>query len=159
MRRTRLHLWSMLLVVICVALSSTGVLAQDDAAFLQHRQKVMQSLGGHMGAIGAIMKNKLPYQKTIAVHALSLQMTSRVIEEAFEKEITAGRTDAKPDVWQDWDKFVEAAKNLGEESGKLARVAQSGDMAAIGAQVKAVGKACGGCHKPFRKPKAERFKR
>lgn len=159
MRRTRLHLWGMLLVMIWVALLSTGVYAQDDGAFLQHRQKVMQSIGGHMGAIGAIMKNKLPYQKTIAVHALSLQMTSRVIEEAFEKEITAGKTDAKADIWQDWDKFVAAAKQLGEESGKLARLATAGDMAAIGAQVKAVGKSCGGCHKPFRKPKEERFKR
>jgi cytochrome c556 len=145
--------------MICVALLSTAVFAQDDAAYLQNRQKVMQAIGGHMGAIGAIMKNQLPYQNTIAVHALSLQMTSRVIEEAFEKEITTGKTDAKADIWQDWDKFVAAAKTMGEESGTLARMAQSGDMAAIGAQVKAVGKACGGCHKPFRKPKEERFKR
>jgi cytochrome c556 len=105
------------------------------------------------------MKNNLPQKKTIAVHALSLQMTSRVIAEAFEKEITAGRTDSKPEIWQDWEKFVEAAKTMGEESDKLARVAQSGDMEAIGAQVKAVGKSCGDCHKPFRKPKEERFKR
>ncbi len=159
MRCTRLHLWGVLVVMICVALPSTDVLAQDDGAFLTHRQKVMASIGGHMGAIGAIMKNKLPYQKTIAVHALSLQMTSRVIKVAFEKEITAGKTDAKADIWKDWDKFVAAAKKMGEESGKLAQVAQSGDMAAIGEQVKAVGKSCGGCHKSFRKPKEERFKR
>lgn len=159
MHRTRLYLWTVLLVLICVAFPSTGVLAQDDEAFIQYRQKVMQANGGHMGAIGAIMKNKLPYEKAIAVHALAIQMTSRVIAEAFEKKITAGKTDAKPDIWKDWDKFVAAAKKLGEESGKLARIVQSGDMAAIGAQVKAVGQACGDCHKPFRKPKEESYKR
>ncbi|MDH3604743.1 MAG: cytochrome c [Candidatus Tectomicrobia bacterium] len=148
-----------MLGIICLALAVTGALAQDDAAFLTHRQKVMQSIGGHMGAIGAIMKNKLPYEGTIAAHAQALQMTSTVIEDAFKKEITAGKTDAKPDIWQDWEKFTAAAKKMGEEAGQLAKVAQSGDMAAVGAQVKALGKACGECHKPFRKPKEERFKR
>ena len=48
---------------------------------------------------------------------------SAVIAEAFEKEITEGRTDAKPDVWQDWDKFVTAAETLQEEGAKLADIA------------------------------------
>jgi cytochrome c556 len=162
MIRMRLHLWYLgylVGVVIGLTLAVTGASAQDDAAFVTHRQKVMQSIGGHMGAIGEIMKNKLPYQGTIAAHAQALQMTSTVIEDAFEKEIAAGKTDAKPDIWQDWEKFVAAAKKLGEESGQLAQVAQSGDMAAIGAQVKALGTACGDCHKPFRKPKEESYKR
>ena len=155
----RLHSWGVGLVAACLALAVTGAQAQGDEAYLQHRQKVMQSIGGHMGAIGGILKNKLPYQGTIAVHAQALQMTSTVLDDAFKKEITEGKTDAKPDIWRDWEKFTAAAKKLGTESGKLAKVAQGGDMAAIGAQVKAVGKACGGCHKSFRKPKAERFKR
>ena len=159
MTHTRFDLQGVLFILICLVGLPTGVMAQDDAAFLQHRQKVMQAIGGHMGAIGAILKNKLPYQGTIAAHAQGLQMTSTVIEDAFKKKITEGRTDSKPDIWQDWEKFAAAAKKMGEESGKLAQVAQSGDMAAIGAQVKAVGKSCGGCHKPFRKPKEERFKR
>ncbi len=159
MMRMRLRLWHVLWVVACLALVVTSAHAQDDAVYLKHRQKVMQAVGGHMGAIGAVLKNKLPYTTTIVAHAQSLQMTSTVIEDAFKKEITEGRTDAKPDIWQDWDKFAAAAKKMGEESGKLADAAQSGDMAAIGAQVKALGKSCGGCHKPFRKPKKERFKR
>ncbi len=159
MSRNRLTMWTVLIVGICLLLPLTSLQAQEDAAYLKHRQKVMQAIGGHMGSIGAVLKNKLPYASTVAVHAQALQMSSTVIEDAFRKEITAGKTDSKPDVWQDWEKFVAAAKKMGEESGKLAKVAQSDDMAAIGAQVKALGKSCGGCHKPFRKPKAERFKR
>lgn len=162
MSRMRLrlgYLGYLVVGVVCLVLVATSASAQDDAAFITHRQEVMESLGGHMGAIGAIMKYKLPYQGTIAAHAQALQITSTVIEDAFKKEITAGKTDAKPDIWQDWEKFAAAAKKLGEESGQLAQVAQSGDMEAIGAQVKALGKACGGCHKPFRKPKEESYKR
>jgi cytochrome c556 len=149
----------LVLAGICLTLLVTGVAAQDDQAFLAYRQKVMQSIGGNMGAIGEIMKNQLPYQHNIAAHARGIQIASMLIESAFKKEITAGKTDSKPDIWKDWDKFVAAANKLRDESRQLAVVAQSGDMAAIGAQVKAVGKACGDCHKPFRKPKEESYKR
>ncbi len=159
MTTLRSSLRHLVLVGSCLTFIVTGVSAQDDQAFLTYRQKVMQSIGANMGAVGATLKNKLPYQNNIAAHARGIQIASMLIESAFKKRITEGRTDSKPDVWQDWDKFVAAAQKLRDESRQLAVVAQSGDMAAIGAQVKAVGKACGGCHKPFRKPKEERFKR
>jgi len=146
-------------VIGWLSISLSSALAQTDQDYLTYRQKLMASNGDNMGAIGVILKAKLPYTDHIAAHAQSIQAASKLIEDAFKKEITEGKTDAKPDVWQDWDKFVDAAKKLEEESGKLAEVAKSGDMAAIAAQVKATGKACGDCHKPFRKPKEERFQR
>jgi cytochrome c556 len=148
-----------LLVLIALAVPLASVQAQSDESFIEYRQKVMQSMGANMGAIGATLKNKLPYQSHIVHHAYQIQSASQLITDAFKKQITAGKTDAKPEIWQDWNKFAAAAKQLEDDSGKLASVAQSGDMAAIAAQVKAVGKACGGCHKPFRKPKEESYKR
>ncbi|MDP7641941.1 MAG: cytochrome c, partial [Alphaproteobacteria bacterium] len=64
-----------------------------------------------------------------------------------------GDTDALPSIWQDWAKFEAAAKTLQTAAANLADAAGSGDMAAIGAAAGAVGKACGGCHEPFRKKK------
>ena len=119
----------------------------------------MKSMGASMGAIGDILKHKLPFAGHIGVHAADISRMSTIIAESFEKEITEGKTDSKPDIWQDWDKFVAAADALKTEGAKLAEVAGSGDMSAIGGQVKALGKACGDCHKPFRKPKEERFQR
>jgi cytochrome c556 len=136
--------------------SGTG---QDDEAFVQYRQKVMSANGASMGAINDILKNKLPYQGHIATHAQDIQRISTLIAEAFKKEVTAGKTDAKPEIWKDWEKFAAAAKAMGEESGKLAEVARAGNMEAIGAQVKKLGDACGDCHKPFRKPREESYKR
>lgn len=157
------HMRSTLIVLsvgmLGLALMLTGAQAQDDEHYLGYRQKVMKSMGASMGAIGDILKHKLPFAGHIGVHASDISRMSAVIAESFEKEIIEGRTDAKPDVWQDWDKFVAAAEALKEEGGKLADVAAAGDMAAIGAQVKNLGKACGDCHKPFRKPKEERFQR
>ena len=143
---------------LSVALSLAVVHAQDDEAFIEYRQKVMQGISANMGATGGILKNKLPYGSHIATHASEINMLSKLIEAAFKKDITAGKTDAKPEIWQDWQKFAAAVEALSQESAKLATMASSGDMAAIGEQVKALGKACGDCHKPFRKPKEESYK-
>jgi cytochrome c556 len=159
MIKIRQKLGMAVVVVACLSIALTSALAQTDQDYLTYRQKLMAANGDHMGAIGGILKSQLPYTDHIAIHAQSIQALSKLIEDAFKKEITEGKTDAKPDVWQDWQKFVDAAKLLGEESSKLATVAKSGDMEAIAAQVKATGKACGDCHKPFRKPKEERFQR
>lgn len=152
-------LTGLLVGMLGLVLMLTGAQAQDDEHFLGYRQKVMQAIGASMGGIGDILKHKLPFAGHIETHASDISRMSTLIRDAFEKEITEGRTDAKPEVWQDWDKFAAAAEALQEESAKLADVASAGDMAAIGAQMKNLGKACGDCHKPFRKPKEERFKR
>jgi cytochrome c556 len=147
------------LVFTCLALPCTGAQAQSDEAFVLYRQKVMSGNGASMGAIGDILKNKLPYQNHIVTHAQDIQRISTLIAEAFKKEVTAGKTDAKPEIWKDWEKFAATAKELGEESGKLAEVARAGNMEAIEAQVKKLGDTCSSCHKPFRKPREESYKR
>ena len=159
MKRMQPMLMALLVGMLGLVLMLTGAQAQSDEHYLGYRHKVMKSMGASMGAIGDILKHKLPFASHIGVHASDISRMSSVISEAFEKEITEGRTDSKPEIWQDWEKFVAAAQGLEEESAKLADIASAGDMAAIGAQVKNVGKACGNCHKPFRKPKEERFKR
>lgn len=145
-------------VLICLVLTSALAWAQEDEAFIQYRQKVMTSISANNGAIGDILKHKLPYQQHILVHAQEIQRMSTVIAEAFKKEITAGKTDAKPEIWKEWNKFTAAADTMGREAAQLATVAQSGDMDAIGAQAKKLGEACGSCHKPYRKPREESYK-
>ena len=158
MTSTQLTLYKVLLFLVCLAIPWTSALAQSDEAYIQYRQKVMKSLGTHISAIGDIVKHKLPHQKDIATHGKAMQLASTLIESAYKKEITAGKTDAKPEIWQEWDKYIAAAKKLEDESRKLAEVAESGDMAAIKAMVKQVGESCGGCHQPYRKSKEESYK-
>jgi cytochrome c556 len=158
MARIRRNLWLLPLFVICLALPLTEAQAQSDEAFVQYRQKIMASQSASMGAINDILKNKLPYDGHIAAHARDIAASSALVGDAFKKQITEGKTDAKPEIWQEWDKFLAAAETLANESNKLAAVAQSGDMEAIGAQAKKVGGVCGDCHKPYRKPKEQSYK-
>ena len=93
------------------------------------------------------------------MHAGNLARSAGLIASAFEQRVVAGPTDAKPEVWQQHDTFLDKAKKLEQEAGKLEQVASSGDGAAIGRQVKALGDSCGSCHESFRKPKEESYKR
>lgn len=135
--------WSYLAIILMAVICATAFAASHkkpkepkDAQFLGYWQKLMSAIGGHMGAIGRTAKTGLPFKDAIAVHAKAIEMSAGLIEATFEKEITEGKTDAKPDIWQDWDKFVDAAKKMKEEAGKLA-AAGTDDVAALGAQVKA----------------------
>ena len=163
MTMTRFKLWMSVLVVLGLILAVASVFAQSkqpkDQHYLTYRQKLMASIGANMGAIGVSLKTGLPSKANIGVHAEAMHNASKLIEGAFKQEIIEGKTDIKPDAYKKWDEFVAAAKKLTEESGKLVSAAKAGDDAELGAQLKATGKSCGGCHKPFRKPKEERFKR
>jgi cytochrome c556 len=133
--------------------------AQDDEAIIGYRQKVMEANGANMGAIGDILKFKLPYQKDIAGHARAISINARMIAGAFEKPVSAGKTDAKPEIWKKWDEFKADTDELAQASDELAKIAEGGDVNAIVAQVKKVGGACGDCHESFRKPKEQSFRR
>jgi cytochrome c556 len=158
MARAQRNLYEGLVVFVCLILTSGVIQAQEDEAFIQYRQKVMTSNGANMGAIGDILKNKLPYQNHIAVHAQEIQRMSTLIPDAFKKDIASGKTDAKPEIWKEWAKFTEDANTMGLEAAELAKVAQGGSMEAISAQVKKLSDSCGNCHKPYRKPKEESYK-
>jgi cytochrome c556 len=133
--------------------------AQDDEAIIGYRQKVMEANGANMGAIGDILKFKLPYQKDIVGHAQAIGINARMIATAFEKPVSAGKTDAKPEIWTKWDEYKSDADKLAEASDELAKIAAGGDLTAIVAQVKKVGEACQDCHEDFRKPKEQSYKR
>ena len=146
------------LLVLLVAFASTPALAADDEDFIEYRQSVMDSIGDNMEGISDILKNQLPLVPSIEHHANALADASRLIAPAFQQKVVAGATDAKPEIWQQPDKFAEAARLMGTEAEALAAAVKAGKTAELGERVKALGKACGGCHQNFRKPKEESYK-
>lgn len=62
-------------------------------------------------------------------------------------------SEAKAEIWTDAAGFTAAASALQVQVSKLNQAAQSGDMAAIKAQVRPTGGACKGCHDKYRQEK------
>jgi cytochrome c556 len=59
-------------------------------------------------------------------------------------------TEALPAIWDQTEEFEAAAANLVTKSEAMLAAAQSGDAAAVGANVMELGGACKNCHDNFR---------
>ncbi len=132
--------------------------APSEQAVIEYRQLLMSAVGYNMGAIGGILKNQLVLPGHVANHAQQMADAAKLVAPAFKQKVSAGKTDARPEIWQDWAKFEKAIGDYEKAASDLARIAQGSDPAATGAAVKALGDSCTGCHDSFRKPKEQSYK-
>ena len=144
-------------VVSAIAVSSVTV-AQTDEQVIEYRQAVMQSMGANMAAISIIIKSRLMHQENLSQHAQQLKRSSKLMESAFGQPISAGATDALPEIWTTWQDYLSIAKTTTEESERLAEIGAEGDLKTIIKQVKIVAKSCAKCHKKYRKSKEQSYK-
>ena len=140
-------------VVAVAAGIGTASATDEPENVIKYRQSVMSAIGGHTGSIAAVVKGEVSFTGHVAAHADSIAALSGAVLEMFPQGSDSGaETRAKPDIWQDWDGFTEAAEAFEAAAGNLAQVAAGGDQAAIAAAFGDLGKSCGGCHRPFRTP-------
>lgn len=142
-------------VLTCTLLAAD---APSHEHIIKYRQALMRAVGAHMTAISLIAESQLMPPEHLNEHARQLQHLSMLFESAFQKMIVSGRTDARPEIWVEWDEFVALAKELGEASHRLTLLGAKGDLGAITGQVKALVRLCGKCHQEFRKPRAQSYK-
>lgn len=147
--------------LVLAALLTAGLVGPASAVdepenVIKYRQAVMSAINGHTGAIVGVVKGEVSFVDHVAAHARGINEMSKLIPTLFPEgssQFEFANTRALPEIWDDWTKFENAAKALQAESAKLVEVAEGGDIAAIGAQLQNLGKACGDCHKPFRAEK------
>jgi cytochrome c556 len=138
---------------VLLGVAGQALAVDEPENVIKYRKAVMGAIGGHTGAIAGVVKGEVSFVADVAAHARGINDMSKLIPHLFPKgtdNATMKDTRALPAIWEDYSKFEAAARALEAESAKLVEVAQGGDVAAIGAQLENVGKACGGCHKPFR---------
>lgn len=142
--------------IVGLALSTMGfAMAQTKAEkAIKYRQSVMQVVSWNFGPIAGMSKGKLKFNaEKFAKNAKRLSMMLPMAEEGFIKDSYTGKTTALPKIGTDMDGFKQKLMDAINASKKLAKVAKSGDEAAMKEQGKATGKTCGGCHKKYRKKK------
>lgn len=141
-------------VVVALALGVAAgvVFAQAKPEVLvKQRQSVMTLQGKYFGPMAAMAQGKAPYNAdVIKRNSAFLDNLSRMAWDGFDASTKDTKSAALPVIYEQGDKFKEAASRLENEAHKLYEVAQSGDEAAVKTQIGAVGKACGGCHNDFR---------
>jgi cytochrome c556 len=128
---------------------SAQAFAQADV--IEKRQDAMKGNAANAKAIKAADESK--DYATVEAKAKDIMGTADRIPSLFPKGSTTGKTKAKPEIWEKSDDFAKAAKNLSKAAGELAAAAKSKDDAEVPVKVKAMGDACGACHKQFRAEK------
>ena len=139
-------------VALALGVAAGAVFAQaKPETLVKQRQAVMTLQGKYFGPMAAMAQGKVPFNAdVIKRNSAYLDNLSRMAWDGFDAGTKDVKSAALPAIYEQTDKFKEAASHLENEAHKLYTVAQGGDEAAIKAQIGAVGKTCGGCHENFR---------
>jgi cytochrome c556 len=137
------------LLAAVLGVGLVGTASADGAANIKYRQAHMKALGGHMGALAAVIKGQAGSKEHVAGHAKAIAAIGTIMGDLFPADSAKGETTAKPEIWSKPDDFRKAVVAFAAASTKLGAAAGS-DLNAVKAAFGGVGKSCGGCHKPFR---------
>lgn len=131
-------------------------------AAVKQRQEAMKAVGGNMKVIADFVKESKGTAAEAAAAATKIGEIATAIPDVFKVKATleemdaVGKNRSKPEIWSDWDGFLERGKVLEDEAAKMAAVLNSGDASAIQGQFGTFGKqGCGGCHQDYRGPKVD----
>ena len=139
--------------VLALCLGTGFAFASADDA-IKGRQGCMKAHGKMMGELAAMFKGEKPYdgavvQAAIAANDAACADWAKWWGPDTQKGETL-ETWAKPEIWTDPDGFNAAGEAF---YAKFVAVKDSTDEAGFKAAFPEMGKACGGCHEKFRRPK------
>jgi cytochrome c556 len=112
------------------------------------RSELMKTVGKNTGILGDMAGGKATYDAAAAEGAKAALIDAAAkIEATFMDQGAADpASEAKPEIWANWDDFLADAKALGDAAAAM-------DVASaetIGAGMGALGGACKDCHTEFR---------
>ena len=111
------------------------------------RQELMATIGANTKTLGEMAGGKIPFDATAAAAAkAALAAAAAEIPAKFEPQATDPVTEAKAEIWTNWDDFVAKSEAL----LKAAEAADTTSPETIGAGMGAIGGACKDCHTTYR---------
>jgi cytochrome c556 len=147
-----------LLIILVSLFFIAGAIGSAYAQFakpeyaIKYRKAVMFLIAQHFGRMGAMVKEKIPFnQEVFTKNAMLVETWSRLPwEAAMVPGTDSGDTTLNSEVFMKPAKFKEVTQNFETQATKLLSAAQSGDLISIKTQFGEVGKSCKACHSQFR---------
>lgn len=126
-----------------VALAHEGVKDPIVAA----RMDAMSDTGAASKVLGDMARGRADFDADAAAEAkASLIAIAAELPALFEVNATDPKSEAKPEIWENFDDFTAKAAALGAAAEAL----DTTSLETLSAGMRAVGGSCGGCHKPYR---------
>jgi cytochrome c556 len=140
-----------LVVGVAAGCASKSMPKMGSGDVVADRQRLMKLNGASWADIQA--KAKAGNIEGIAVNAETLALNAEHIPTMFPQGSLTEKSKAKPEIWQKWAEFEQAAKKLQVEAEKLRDASRAKNEQLTQDIVKDFGRqACGTCHTPFRQP-------
>lgn len=118
---------------------------------IDYRQDFMQAVKSHNNAIKAIVNGAVPYDQHLDMHLGSLEQLFAEIAGLFPGGSDFGETNAKPEIWDNPQKFKQTVEKAQQAFADFKQVAAGGDKEKTRTAFKEFGRAsCGSCHKSFK---------
>ena len=121
---------------------------------ISHRQTELRRMSAAMRVIGRFLKAEGANVADVGAAAEVIRAVSVVFTPAMFPEgsgVGAGRSAARPELWQEWDIFKERATKLQTASARLIAAAATGNAEAVKAPIQDIAQACGSCHELYRR--------
>ncbi len=118
-----------------------------------YRHNIMEQVKYSALSILSIVKGEMKAPNGALAHNADVLMKAAAsAKDAFEKDTRGikGFTEAKDNIWEDWEDFSERMDKFAADTQAFADAAKSGDNAKIGAGIGAVFKNCKSCHDKYK---------
>lgn len=129
---------------LAFGMAAAPAAADEDAA--EYREHVMESIGGHMQAAVAILRQKVPHQGHLRLHVHAMADMASIAHTLFPEGSEGG--DALPEIWENPDDFATRVDAFQTAAAGLKTAVDNGGD--IGPAFQKVGQACKGCHDNYR---------
>ncbi len=140
------------LILALPLVAAFGALAHEGVKnpAVMARMMLMTDIKDSLGVIAAMAKGDRPFDATEAENARQALLTAaRKIPAAFESPETDPKSEARPEIWSDWEDFTDKAEALTVAARDMNVTA----LASLQEGLVSAGQTCRGCHKPFREKK------
>ncbi len=133
-----------------LALTPLALAHEEATGVVKERMDLMDTQKEAMKIIGDMAKGAVPFDAAkAAVAARDIEATAKEIPDLFPEGTDGHPSEAKPEIWTQWDKFTRESEALGVAATDLVAALEGG---ADGWRdtFKGVVDACKACHKSFR---------
>ncbi len=146
---------SRLVLAFALASFTLPTVAQErdpDKAAYEYRHSIFVVILANIAPIAGMAKDRIPFDgAAMAKRAERIRVMSTMIEEAFRRDTRGADldTEAKDEIWENYDDFASKAQKLGEAAAALAQAAGEGAEPAKEA-FRTMAGACKACHDEYR---------
>ncbi len=138
-------------LIAFLAITGLALAHKGATGVVKERMDLMDLQAKQMKLLNAMAKGKRPFDAAKAAHAArDIGLTTRKIPEMFPKGTDAPPSEARAEIWEDWDTFIGDAEAAAKAAEALATTLEGETSAGWKEAFGKLIEACKSCHQSFR---------